>query len=127
MSLQLRAGALLGATGVVAGAYGSHMLEAHWQRDGIVLDDADILRWKDVWRTAQAVHYLGAASMLALAPAAKLNLLRLPRASSLTLACGTALFTAGCYSAAFFADRKYAVAAPFGGAALIAAFTSLLL
>mmetsp|Transcript_2809 Transcript_2809/g.6142 ORF Transcript_2809/g.6142 Transcript_2809/m.6142 type:complete len:128 (-) Transcript_2809:36-419(-) len=127
MAAQLRAGAVLGATGVIAGAYGSHMLESHWQRDGFELDDADVLRWKDVWRTAQAVHYFGAVSMISLSSAVKLNSVRFPNASSFAIAAGTAMFTSGCYAAAYFADRKFSVAAPPGGTALIAGFASLVL
>lgn len=115
--LLIRLGGFLGATGVSAGAYGSHMLEAGWQTRGLELDDADVARWKDVWKTGWVMNLSGASGTLGIAAAAPI--LKRPTPVGLLISGGTLLFSSSCYAAAYHADRKYAVGAPPGGGATI--------
>lgn len=115
--LLVRLAGFLGASGVSAGAYGSHLLEAGWQTRGIELDDADIARWKGVWNTGWTMHLSGASGTLGIAAAAPL--LKRPTPVGLLVGGGTLLFSSSCYLAAYNADRKYAVGAPPGGSATI--------
>jgi len=133
----LRVGGVLGLTGVLAGAYGSHMLEARWQETGLIesLDENDIARWKTVYKTAHLMHIFGACSMLALAPScgggnipqAKSGLVKYSKAVPVAIGLGTLVFCGSTYAAAINAERKFGYGAPFGGMLLIAGFTLLLL
>lgn len=121
----VRLGGFLGATGVSAGAYGSHMLEAGWQTRGMELDDADIARWKQVWNTGWILHLSGASGTLG--TAAAFPLLKRPTPVGLLVGCGTLLFSSSCYLAAYHADRKYTVGAPVGGGSAILGWLILFL
>ncbi|KAA8494223.1 Transmembrane protein [Porphyridium purpureum] len=114
----LRVGALLGVTSVAAGAYGSHMLEAHYQADMPGrLDDDDVKRWKSVYDTGFKMHMFGAASTMALAGCT--SVMARPTLAPALLCVGTVVFSGSCYAAAYKADRNLGAGAPFGGTAMM--------
>ena len=129
----LRGGAVLAFSSVAAGAYGSHLLHAHFQQD-LQLDEMDVQRWKTVWDTAHKMHMFGAACTLAIAAGAgeagsgvKSRLIRTPTLAALLLGGGTVIFSGSCYMAAYMADRNVGFAAPIGGTCMMLGSLALLL
>lgn len=131
--LQRLAGAL-GAMGVSAGAYGSHLLEASWQTRQLDLDQDDVRRWTKAWHSAWIMNMSGSVATLALSNAPStmmahsslLRRIRIPAAATL-IGGGTLVFSVSTYAAAYYADRKYAMGGPLGGSATIAGWLVLML
>jgi uncharacterized membrane protein YgdD (TMEM256/DUF423 family) len=107
--------ALLGALGVVLGAFGAHGLRQRLAPELLAL-----------WQTAVQYHLWHALAMLA----AGLLSLQLPQQSWLRAAAalffaGTALFSGSLYALALGAPRMLGAVTPFGGLALIAGWACL--
>lgn len=129
----VRLAGALGAMGVGAGAYGSHLLESSWQERRLDMDDADVRRWLRSWNAAWIMNMTGSVATLALAAtsvdsansAAAVVKRRLPAA--VLIGGGTLVFSLSTYVAAYHADRKYAVGGPLGGSATILGWLLLLM
>jgi len=113
--LVVLAAALLGALGVLLGAFGAHGLKQRLSAELLAL-----------WQTAVQYHLWHALAMLALG----LLLLHLPRhpwlraAAGLFLA-GIVLFSGSLYALALGAPRTLGAITPLGGLALIAGWACL--
>ena len=94
-------GALLGALGVVLGAFGAHALRG-------TLDEAALR----LWHTAVEYQFWHALAPL---PATRWR-----RASAYAFALGTVLFSGSLYALALGASKFVGVITPLGGIALIA-------
>jgi uncharacterized membrane protein YgdD (TMEM256/DUF423 family) len=118
MSLPIvRLAGVLGAMGVGAGAYGSHMLEAGWQQRGFEMDSNDIQRWQKAWHSGWVMNMTGAAATLGIASLQQQ--LKRPTPVAALVGGGTLVFSVSTYLAAYHADRKYAVGGPIGGSSVI--------
>ena len=98
--------ALLGALGVVLGAFGAHALRDH-------LSEAD----RAIWETAARYHLLHALAALVAADRSS----RAPRAASAGWAfvVGTLLFSGSLYGLALGGPRLLGAVTPLGGASFI--------
>jgi len=104
-------GALLGALGVVLGAFGAHALRG-------TLDESSLR----IWHTAveyQFWHALALFALFALA-LAPLPPSRWLRASAYAFSLGTVLFSGSLYALALGAPKFVGMVTPLGGIALIA-------
>jgi len=101
-------GALLGALGVVLGAFGAHALRG-------TLDEAALR----LWHTAVEYQFWHALALFALA-LAPLPATRWRHASAYAFALGTVLFSGSLYALALGASKFVGVVTPLGGIALIA-------
>ncbi|KAG6543318.1 hypothetical protein Mapa_015232 [Marchantia paleacea] len=99
---------LSGMLALAAGTYGQHIFRPH------------NLEYKDVWGTANSYHLVHTVAMLA-AP-----LTKRPQIFGGLLSIGLIAFSGSCYTTALMEDKAYALPAPFGGFALVAAWASLL-
>ncbi|KAJ4813355.1 UPF0382 inner membrane protein YgdD [Rhynchospora pubera] len=100
--------AIFGIAGLGLGTYGFHMY--HPQDTS----------FKQVWQIANLYHLTHTAALVG-AP-----LTRRPHIFGVLLAIGILLFSGGCYTAAYFENKKYSLSAPFGGFAFVAGWASLL-
>jgi uncharacterized membrane protein YgdD (TMEM256/DUF423 family) len=105
-----RLAAVVGALGVLLGAFGAHALKARLS--------AEALEW---WKTATLYHLVHAAAMLASGRADG-------RASAATwsFAAGVLLFSGSLYAMALTDVRALGAVTPLGGAAFIAGWLLLL-
>ncbi|KAH6573507.1 hypothetical protein BASA50_004952 [Batrachochytrium salamandrivorans] len=119
-----RAGGLLGATGVICGAFGSHGLKK------MLAKEPEAQRLTDSWQTAS--HYQIGHAIVLLATSARMH--QVPTASSLAgwlLIAGTIGFSFSIYCLVL--DRKKQFShimgpiTPLGGMCLIAGWTALAL
>ena len=107
--------ALLGALGVVLGAFGAHGLKQRLTPEALAL-----------WQTAVQYHLWHALAMLG----AGLLAQQLPqqpwlRAAAVLLFAGVVLFSGSLYALALGAPRLLGAVTPFGGLALIAGWGCL--
>jgi len=107
--------ALLGALGVVFGAFGAHSLRQRLSPELLAL-----------WQTAVQYHLWHAVAMLAVG----LLSYQLPqqpwlRAAAALLFAGIVLFSGSLYALALGAPRPLGAVTPFGGVALIAGWVCL--
>jgi len=107
--------ALLGALGVVFGAFGAHSLRQRLSPELLAL-----------WQTAVQYHLWHAVAMLAVG----LLSYQLPqqlwlRAAAALLFAGIVLFSGSLYALALGAPRPLGAVTPFGGLALIAGWVCL--
>ena len=135
----VRFSGVLGATGVAAGAFGAHKLEATWQQwsakppelsfTEFHYDESETERFKNVWTTGHRMHLFGATTTLAIAAAGGswTKILRSPTPAAIFIGGGSAVFAGACYLQALFMDRKFGRGAPIGGTAMIAGFVLLTL
>ena len=105
--------ALLGASGVVLGAFGAHALR---ERLGPALIE--------VWKTAVFYHLVHAVAALGVAAVA--DRLRWPAVTAALFAAGVALFSGSLYLLAVTGEHRLGAVTPFGGAALIAGWLTML-
>ena len=107
MSRYLVIAGLLGATGVAAGAFGAHALQASVSSERV-----------DIWETAAQYHLIHAAVILALAlhPQADESRWRLPM-MGFTL--GVVLFSFSLYALVLTDITQLAMITPVGGLILI--------
>ena len=107
--------ALLGALGVVLGAFGAHGLKQRLAPEALAL-----------WQTAVQYHLWHALAMLGAGLLAQqLPHQAWPRAAAALLFAGIALFSGSLYALALGAPRPLGAVAPFGGLAFIAGWTCL--
>ncbi|MBM3984577.1 MAG: DUF423 domain-containing protein [Planctomycetes bacterium] len=111
----LLAGALLGAAGVAAGAFGAHGLRERLS--------AEALDW---WETGARYQLVHALALLAVGLLARQRGAPLPLATHL-LAWGTVVFSGTLYVLALGGPRWLGAVTPLGGAALIAGWLALAL
>ena len=112
--LSIVTGALLGALGVVAGAFAAHALRGRLPPEALALVD-----------TASRYQLIHALALIA---AGVLHLIRPSFAARLSAACfaaGALLFCGSLYSLAFGAPRALGMIAPIGGVLLIAGWLAL--
>jgi len=111
----LAAGALLGALGVAAGAFGAHGLKERLT--------AEALGW---WDTASRYQLVHALALLATGLLARQRGAPLPAATHLLL-WGTLVFSGTLYALALGGPRWLGAVTPLGGTALIAGWVALAL
>jgi uncharacterized membrane protein YgdD (TMEM256/DUF423 family) len=110
---------VLGATGVMLGAFGAHALKASLDASGM----------HEVWDTASRYQLLHAAALVALAAWLKSPSLGTPRAfwAVRLWVAGTFLFSGSLYLLALGAPRWTGAVTPLGGLALIAGWVFIAL
>lgn len=111
----LLAGAVLGALGVAAGAFGAHGLKERLS--------AEALGW---WDTASRYQLVHALALLATGLLARQRGAPLPAATHLLL-WGTLVFSGTLYAMALGGPRWLGAVTPLGGTALIAGWVALAL
>lgn len=112
--LSIVTGSLLGALGVVAGAFAAHALRGRLPPEALALVD-----------TASRYQLIHALALIA---AGVLNLIRPSPAARLSAACfaaGVLFFCGSLYLLAFGAPRALGMIAPIGGVLLIAGWLAL--
>lgn len=105
-------GALLGASGVVLGAFGAHALRARLAPELL-----------EVYKTGVLYHLLHAIALLAVSSV--LDRLRWPRATVALMVAGVAIFSGSLYLLAITGIRMLGAITPLGGLALIAGWLSV--
>jgi uncharacterized membrane protein YgdD (TMEM256/DUF423 family) len=113
--LVLAIGALLGLTGVAAGAFGAHGLRSR-------VDAADL----DIWRTAAHYQQLHAAVLVALGLHDSARS-RASAASAWLFVAGILVFSGTLYAMVLGAPRILGAVTPAGGLALMAGWCALAL
>ncbi|HEX5011592.1 MAG TPA: DUF423 domain-containing protein, partial [Planctomycetota bacterium] len=108
-------GALLGAVGVVAGAFGAHALRERLS--------AEALGW---WETASRYELIHALALVLTGLLARQRGQALPLPATLFLV-GTLVFAGTLYAMALGAPRWLGAITPLGGAALIGGWITLAL
>lgn len=114
MSALTRTAAVVGASGVVLGAFGAHALKARLAPEAL-----------EIYRTGVLYHLLHAVALLAIAALGRE--LRRPGLTAALFAGGVAVFSGSLYLLAVTGQRWLGAVTPLGGAALIAGWLSLLL
>ena len=107
-------GAILGATGVAAGAFGAHTL-------------AEILtpEWLKVFETATRYHLIHAVALVTVGVVASNWPSSLVNAAGYLLLSGVILFSGSLYALVLSNMTWWGMVTPFGGAALIAGWCAL--
>jgi len=106
-------GALLGASGVVLGAFGAHALRARLSPDHL-----------EVYRTGVLYHLIHAVALVAVAGVA--DRLRRPTLTIALFGGGVLIFSGSLYALAITGVRTWGAVTPIGGVALIAGWLSML-
>ncbi len=115
MNAGLIAASLLGASGVVAGAFGAHALEGAVTSERLA-----------VWETASQYHLFHAIVILVLALQPERQESPKWRLSLLGFTVGIVLFSFSLYAVVLSGITGFAMVTPFGGLVLIASWLSLL-
>jgi uncharacterized membrane protein YgdD (TMEM256/DUF423 family) len=110
----LLAGALFGATGVVAGAFGAHALRTRLAPEVLA-----------VFETAARYQLLHALALVAAATAARLWPGRWAAAAAWLLGSGILLFSGSLYLLVFTGERLFGAITPLGGLLLILGWLAL--
>ena len=110
----IQAAALLGALGVVAGAFGAHGLERTLSPERL-----------EVWKTAVAYHLLHAVALLAIALFERTTGTSM-RAPTIGFVAGILLFSGSLYLLALDGPRWLGPVTPLGGLCLIGGWLALL-
>ena len=106
---------VLGASGVMLGAFGAHALRARISPEML-----------EIYRTGVLYHVLHALAVLALAAGAA-SRLRRPGLTATLFAVGVAIFSGSLYILSITGVRFWGAVTPLGGLSLIAGWLSLLL
>jgi len=115
MSAGLIVAGLLGASGVVAGAFGVHALEGTVTAERLA-----------VWETASQYHLLHAIVILVLALQQERIAEPKWRLSLFGFTAGVLLFSFSLYALVLTGETRLAMITPFGGLVLIVSWLSLL-
>ena len=110
----IQTAALLGALGVVLGAFGAHGLEARLTPDRL-----------DIWTTAVDYHLLHAVALLALALYARATGAKI-RGPATGFTLGILLFSGSLYALALGGPRLLGPVTPLGGLCFIAGWLALI-
>ena len=116
-------GALFGAVGVAAGAFGAHGLEGRLAENG-VLSAAD-QRLLDTWETAARYQMFHALALLAVGIVASRKPQRCVHLAGGALTLGTLIFSGCLYALVLTGQRWLGAVVPFGGTLLIVGWICL--
>jgi len=108
----IRLGAVLGASGVMLGAFGAHALRAHLSSEML-----------EIYKTGVLYHLLHAVAVLASASA--MSRLRWPHVTVALFTVGVTIFSGSLYILAMSGVRLWGAVTPLGGVSLIAGWLSL--
>ena len=108
------AAALAGATAVVLGAFGAHMLRASLDEQALA-----------TWHTAVDYHFWHALALLATGVLMRSGASKALRVAALSFCAGIVLFCGSLYLLALGAPRSIGAITPLGGAAFIAGWLAL--
>ncbi len=115
----LGAGALLGAAGVVLGAFGAHALKA-------LVEPASLPTW-DTGVQYQLIHALALLALAAVAAEGEIVAMAWLRRAGWCLLIGTCLFSGSLYGLVLGGPRWLGPVTPVGGLVMIAGWLLLLL
>jgi uncharacterized membrane protein YgdD (TMEM256/DUF423 family) len=110
------AGALFALTGVAAGAFGAHALKSWLSSERIGVFDTAV-RYQDL----HALALFAGAWVLQSWPS------RIALAAGVCFVAGIVLFCGSLYLVALLAEPRFGIATPFGGIALLAGWTLLVI